>query len=67
MKTKLSMCAAIVVAGFLSACAQQEEPPIMIKPEPVYDKYGNVVHTGYATKSECLEHHEAHHCMGLPE
>ena len=29
-------------ALLLSACAQQEEPPVVLA-EPVYDKYGNLV------------------------
>ncbi len=33
----------IVLGVFLTACAQQEEPEVMVEPEPVYDKYGNPV------------------------
>ncbi|WP_299843827.1 hypothetical protein [uncultured Roseovarius sp.] len=34
----------IMLGAFLTACAQQEEPePVMVEPEPVYDKYGNPV------------------------
>lgn len=37
---------ALIMAGlFVSACAQQQtEPaPIVVEPEPVFDKYGNQV------------------------
>ncbi len=30
-------------AAFLVACAQPEPEPMMVAPEPTYDKYGNVV------------------------
>ncbi len=42
---KMSILAATLVAlAGLSACAQQEEEPVMVvEPEPTYDKYGNVV------------------------
>ena len=40
-RAALGLCIAVV----LSACAQQEEPE-MVQPEPVYDKYGNLVATG---------------------
>lgn len=32
----------LATAAFLTACAQPE-PEVMVEPEPVYDKYGNVV------------------------
>ncbi|MEM9427622.1 MAG: hypothetical protein AAGA06_13075 [Pseudomonadota bacterium] len=35
----IKLCAAFGVIGLLAACAQQEEPPV-IKPQPVYDKFG---------------------------
>ena len=39
---KLKMSAALLLSLFVAACAQQSEPePVMIEPEPVYDKYGN--------------------------
>lgn len=38
MKT-IKLCATLGVVGILAACAQQEEPT-MVRPEPVYDKFG---------------------------
>ncbi|SLN13497.1 hypothetical protein PEL8287_00528 [Roseovarius litorisediminis] len=40
----LSLIAILMSGMVLSACAQQEEPaPMVVEPEPVYDKYGNPV------------------------
>ena len=33
----------LVTASFLAACGQQDEPVVMVDPEPVYDKYGNQI------------------------
>jgi len=38
----LKITAVIAMSVFVTACAQQEEPP-MVHPEPTYDKYGNPV------------------------
>ncbi len=40
---KLKMSAALLLSLFVAACAQQQDEPapVMIDPEPVYDKYGN--------------------------
>ena len=35
----IKLCVAVGVIGMLAACAQQEEPPV-IKPQPVYNKFG---------------------------
>ena len=35
----IRICTALGVIGVLAACAQQEEPPV-IKPQPVYNKFG---------------------------
>ncbi|MDR9395196.1 hypothetical protein [Roseovarius sp. SYSU LYC5161] len=42
---KLFKISAVLFMGaFVAACAQQqEEPVVVVEPEPVYDKYGNVV------------------------
>lgn len=36
----MNFCAAVGIAGLLAACAQQEEP-MLVKPEPVYNKFGD--------------------------
>lgn len=40
---KIKTLTALGMLAFLAACAQQEEPPTTVVPEPVYDKYGNVI------------------------
>lgn len=41
---KLIKAAAILsTISFLASCGQQDEPVVMVDPEPTYDKYGNVV------------------------
>ena len=42
MKKTSIFAAALIAFAALSACGQQEEPVMVIEPEPVYDKYGNV-------------------------
>ena len=42
MKKTSIFAAALIAFASLSACGQQEEPVMVIEPEPVYDKYGNV-------------------------
>lgn len=37
------LTAALLIGLFVTACAQQEEPVVVVEPEPVYDKYGNPV------------------------
>jgi len=39
----LKLTALLAMSVFLTACAQQEEPPMVVEPEPTYDKYGNPV------------------------
>lgn len=36
----IKLCALTGIAGMLAACAQQEEPTL-IRPEPVYNKFGD--------------------------
>ncbi|MDQ2088649.1 hypothetical protein [Marimonas arenosa] len=33
----------LVGVSILASCGQQDEPVVMVEPEPVYDKYGNQV------------------------
>ena len=40
---KAATLLSILAVPFLTACAQQDEPEVMVQPEPTYDKYGNVV------------------------
>ncbi len=42
------MTATLAVVGLVAACAQQEEP-ILIAPEPVFNKFGDV------SSGECVE------------
>lgn len=35
----INLCTALGVVGLLAACGQQEEPQL-VRPEPVYDKFG---------------------------
>jgi hypothetical protein len=65
MKKKLILSSAIVAVSILSACAQQEEPPVMVKPEPVYDKYGNAVHSSNVPEHCHTGHHEGDECYGI--
>lgn len=39
--TKTQVFAAIAALGLVAACAQQEEP-VPVTPEPIFDKFGNV-------------------------
>lgn len=39
----MKAAAALATIGFLGACAQPEPEVTYVAPEPVYDKYGNVV------------------------
>ncbi len=39
----LKITAVLMMGVFVTACAQQEEPPMVVEPEPVYDKYGNQI------------------------
>ena len=43
MKSKVILASALLAIAGLSACAQQEEPAPVVAPEPVYDKYGEVI------------------------
>ena len=36
----IKLSSTLVIAGMLTACAQQEEPMTMVGMEPVFDKYG---------------------------
>jgi hypothetical protein len=42
---------ALAVALVLGACAQQQQAPAPIVPEPIYNKYGDVI--GTSTPTEC--------------
>ncbi len=43
MKSARRLLIATTALAFVAACAQQEEP-VQVQVEPIYDKYGNVVY-----------------------